>query len=181
MDAMFDLEDFLPYRLNRAAEVASAGFAALYRERHHMTRAEWRVLALLGCSGRLAAAQIVRRSGMHKTKVSRAVAALERRNWLLRSTDAEDRRVERLELTEGGRAALQELASLAREHDALLRSRLGVAGLAALEEALVKLTSVASPTGLSESAGLPEGEGSAVGQSRINQLDILQLQKIRLK
>lgn len=139
MDDAFDLEDFLPYRLNRAAEAASAAFAARYRERHQMTRTEWRVLALLGRSGRLAAAQIVRRSGMHKTKVSRAVAALERREWLRRSVDAEDRRVERLELTEAGRVALQDLARFAQEHDEILRARLGEAGLAALEAALAAL------------------------------------------
>ncbi|MBP7000092.1 MarR family transcriptional regulator [Amaricoccus sp.] len=139
MDAAFDLEGFLPYRLNRAADAASAGFAVRYRARHHMTRPEWRVLALLGRADELTAAQIVRRSGMHKTKVSRAVAGLERRGWLRRATDAGDRRIERLDLTADGRQALAELAELAREHQAALLARLGADRLAALESALAVL------------------------------------------
>lgn len=150
MDARFDLESFLPYRLNRAADVAGAGFAA-NRGRRRMTRPEWRVLALLGGTERLAAAQIVRRSGMHKTKVSRAVAALERRRWLRRSTDEDDRRIEHLELTEAGRVMLDELVALASEHQATLLARLGAERIAALESALAAIMAEfddASPPGL---------------------------------
>lgn len=136
MEAVFDLEEFLPYRLNRAGDAASAGFVELARARHHMTRPEWRVIAMLGRSGRLTAGQIVRRSGMHKTKVSRAVAALERRVWLRRSTDEADRRIENLELTEAGRSAFGELVEFAREQQAMLVARLGPERLAALDSAL---------------------------------------------
>ena len=47
-------------------------------------------------------------SAMHKTKVSRAVAELEKRKWLTRTPDAADRRVEHLALTKAGAAAYRE-------------------------------------------------------------------------
>lgn len=143
----FELDNFLPYRLNRAAEAASLGFAALYRARHHMTRPEWRVLALLGAVGGLAAAQIVRQTGMHKTKVSRAVAALERRGWLGRVADKADRRIEHLELTPEGHGALDELIQLAREYKSALRARIGETGVAALDSGLAAIMSMAPPPG----------------------------------
>ena len=47
-DDTLALESFLPYRLARAAEAVSRQFAALYRERHGLTRPEWRTLATIG-------------------------------------------------------------------------------------------------------------------------------------
>jgi DNA-binding MarR family transcriptional regulator len=77
MPHSFDLDAFLPYRLNRAAEFVSKRFAAGYKARYDMSRPEWRVLALLGARWRMTATEIGRHSGMHKTKVSRAVFSLE--------------------------------------------------------------------------------------------------------
>jgi len=39
-----ELETFLPYRLNRLADVVSRDFAKIYRDRHGLTRPEWRLL-----------------------------------------------------------------------------------------------------------------------------------------
>ena len=46
-DDAFDLETFLPYRLNRAAELVSLRFASQYKARYRMTRPEWRTLGLI--------------------------------------------------------------------------------------------------------------------------------------
>lgn len=48
----FELENFLPYRLNRAAEFVALRFAAQYKARYQLTRPEWRTLAALGSSRR---------------------------------------------------------------------------------------------------------------------------------
>lgn len=135
----FDLEQFLPYRLNRAAEAVSAGFAVNYRARHGMTRSEWRALALLGATGGITATEITRHSGMHKTKVSRAVAALESRGWLGRAADPEDRRLERLELTPAGIAAFADLIEVAKAYEQGLHERLGSQGFTALRDALAAI------------------------------------------
>lgn len=132
MPAVFDLEAFLPYRLNQAADAVSVGFGAIYRDRHGMTRPEWRTLALLGAIGRMTATDISRRSAMHKTKVSRAVQSLEDRGWLRRRADDEDRRLEHLELTKAGWAIHGELSEIAIAYEADLRARLGADAVAAL-------------------------------------------------
>lgn len=117
-DDVLDLETFLPYRLNRLADTISRDFARIYRDRHGLTRPEWRTLATLGQFGTMTATAIGDHSAMHKTKVSRAVAALAKRQWLQREADASDRRVEHLTLTRAGAAAYRELVPLMKAHQA---------------------------------------------------------------
>lgn len=135
----FDLRAFLPYLLNRAAEETSLSFARLYKDRYGMLRTEWRVLAHLAQSGEMTASQIVARAGIHKTKISRAVAALEARRFLRREGDANDRRSARLSLTDAGRAAHADLARVALEHDAGLATHFTEAELACLRDCLRRL------------------------------------------
>jgi len=137
------LETFLPYRLNRAAAVASKHFSTIYRNEFNLTVPEWRVLATLGQLGGASAKEIGQHSAMHKTKVSRAVASLQRRRWIAREQDERDRRIEHLSLTTAGQAAYRRLAPkmLAFEDDLLARLAPAdradlVKGLAALERAL---------------------------------------------
>jgi DNA-binding MarR family transcriptional regulator len=118
------LEAFLPYRLNRLAEAVSREFSKIYRNRFGLTRPEWRTLATLGEFGTITATAIGQHSSMHKTKVSRAVAELEKRKWLTRTPDAADRRVEHLALTKTGRGAYLELVPLAKAFELMLLERL---------------------------------------------------------
>jgi DNA-binding MarR family transcriptional regulator len=137
----FDLETFLPYALNRAAEAASRGFQAIYKARYGMLRTEWRVLAHLGQYGAMTARDICTRADLHKTKVSRAVKALEARRFLTRRTEERDRRQELLSLTAAGEAAFRNLAEEARRYDAALAAALPPGDLAALRRALRRLSS----------------------------------------
>ena len=141
----FDLEDFLPYALNRAAESASLGFARIYKARYGLLRTEWRVLFHLGRYGDLTAREICDRADLHKTKVSRAVASLERRRILTRQTTAADRRREILSLTAAGAAAYDELAEEARAYDRALSERFSDADLAVLRDALRRIREVTGP------------------------------------
>ncbi len=134
------LEDFLPYRLNKAAEAISQRFASLYREQYGLTRPEWRTLATLGQFGVLTATAIGVHSSMHKTKVSRAVFALEQRYWLRRNATKPTGASRTLELTPAGRKIYADLARVAHSFEVELSSNLGrrgeeklKAGLAALE------------------------------------------------
>lgn len=138
--ASLELEKFLPYRLNRLAEAVSRQFQTIYRKRYGLTRPEWRLLASLGQHGTMTATEVGRDSAMHKTKVSRAVSALEERRWLKRETDPDDRRVERLTLTPAGERAYAEIVPLARRFESDLLTMLAPAerealsvGLAAIE------------------------------------------------
>ena len=105
-----NLAEFLPYLLFRAAEQTSRDFQKMYQARFGMLRTEWRVLFHLGM-GLETAKQICEVAGLHKTKVSRAVQALEDKRFLRRTKNPEDRRSENLELTKQGQSALRELTN----------------------------------------------------------------------
>ena len=132
----FQLERFLPFRLNQAAEWVGLGFSGAYRKAFRMTRPEWRVLAGLGAYGRMTATELGRNTTMHKTKVSRAVRALEERRWLKRRDYEADRRIEHLELTREGRRAYEKIAGEALAYERKLAEWLGAEGLRALETGL---------------------------------------------
>jgi len=146
-DDVLSLESFLPYRLNRLAEAVSRKFSAGYKARYGLTRPEWRTLATLGQFGVMSATQIGQHSSMHKTKVSRAVAELERRKWLKRMPHAGDRRLEHLSLTPAGIKAYRDLLPIAREFESRF-----LAGLNAEEKEgiLQALTLLERAAGLSE-------------------------------
>lgn len=137
------LEDFLPYRLNRLAETVSREFSALYKDRYGLTRPEWRTLATLGQFGTMTATAIGAHSAMHKTKVSRAVFELEKRRWLVRRPDGQDRRVEHLSLTRAGIAAYRELLPLARDFESRLLEALDPQDREAVLRALACLEAAA--------------------------------------
>jgi len=138
-DDVLALEDFLPYRLNRLADAVSREFSATYRRQLGITRPEWRLLATLGQFGTMTATEVGRHSAMHKTRVSRAVTALEKRRWLTRSTDETDRRVEHLSLTRAGADAYRAMVPLGRAYQARLSAALGTAGFARLDRSLAEL------------------------------------------
>jgi DNA-binding MarR family transcriptional regulator len=135
----FELAEFTPYLLNAAAEAQSLRFSRVYKDRYGMLRTEWRVLFHLGRYGAMSAREISRRASIHKTKVSRAVRALEKKRFLERRTSEADRRVEILALRPPGLAAFADLSKAASEHEAALEERIGVARLRELRRLLHEL------------------------------------------
>lgn len=138
----FNLAHFLPYCLTQASEAASLAFRQTYKELYNMTRPEWRVLVHLGQFGEMTASDIVQRSGLHKTKISRAVFALEKRRWLVRRSDANDRRFEHLALTRAGHSVFKELGQAGIAHDAKLLEGISPEEEAVFRAVLEKLSAV---------------------------------------
>ena len=124
-DGKFDLERFLPYLLNQAAEATSLSFQAEYRADYGLSRTQWRVLANLGKFGAMTARDICAISHLEKTKVSRAIGLMEQAALLTRTTSATDRRAEILGLTARGHRVFEELGQKALAYDAELRRNLG--------------------------------------------------------
>lgn len=143
----FDLQDFLPYLLNQAAEAASRGFQASYKSAYGMTRTQWRVLAHLGKFGALTARDICARTHVEKTKVSRAVAALEEAGWLSRSPSPQDRRAEILVLTDRGREVFADLGQRAIAYDRALREAIGPQAADRLDALLRRIIAQDPPAG----------------------------------
>lgn len=109
-DAPLRLDDFLPYQLNVAASLVSQALSRLYAERYGIGVPEWRVLVTLGEFESMTGKAVGEHTHMHKTKVSRAVALLEKRQFLTRRANRSDLRESFLSLTPEGRAIYHELA-----------------------------------------------------------------------
>ena len=137
--AGFNLEQFLPYLLNQAAEASSLAFQQVYKDRYGMLRNEWRVLFHLGMYGQMTAREIAARAQLHKTKISRAVAKLEARRFLTRTRDGSDRRVEHLALTAAGRAAFDDLRQVAQRYEQALVADLAPQEVQHLRDLLAQL------------------------------------------
>ncbi len=136
----FQLPHFLPYLLNQAAEAASYEFQAYYRARYGMLRTEWRVLFHLGLYGDMSATQICELASLHKTKVSRAVAALEKKRYMARAETEADRRIERLSLTPMGQKVFRDLSAAAERFETDLMGDLSREEVTHLRRALLKLS-----------------------------------------
>lgn len=138
--AALKLEEFLPYRLNVCASLVSQALSRIYAERYKIGVPEWRVLVTLGEFGAMTAKAIGLHSHMHKTKVSRAVALLERRKLLTRKVNKDDMREAFLSLTPAGRDIYNELAPMALDFARQLLETVDAADRAALDRAIKKLT-----------------------------------------
>lgn len=136
---ILELESFLPYRLYRLADDVSREFSRIYKDSHGLTRPEWRTLSGLGQRGTMTATELGEQSAMHKTKVSRAVAELERRRWLTRTPGENDRRVEHLTLTKAGLAAYREMVPLAKAFEQALLAKLSVNERASIVKGVLSL------------------------------------------
>jgi DNA-binding MarR family transcriptional regulator len=134
-----DLDRFLPYRLDILAEAVSRALSRLYKDRYSLAVPEWRVLAHLGQYAPITAKAIAAHSRMHKTKVSRAVAELERLGFVRRTDSADDRREEPLSLTAKGKAAYDDLAPKAADFARHLLDDLSTPERKALESAIDRL------------------------------------------
>lgn len=90
-----------------------------------MLRTEWRVLFHLGQAGGQTAKQICETAALHKTKVSRAVKALESKRFLSKEANETDRRSEILSLTKHGHKVFADLTVVASDYDQTFAQKLG--------------------------------------------------------
>ena len=139
---IIELKNFLPYLLNQAAESGSFEFQQLCKDRYGMLRAEFRVLFYLGSYGELTAKEICDRGKIHKTKISRAVNALEKKQFLVKREDDNDRRMEHLSLTNAGLSAFNVLSCAAAQHHEKLLNALDDTERQILMPALRKLAKI---------------------------------------
>jgi len=134
------LEQFLPYQLNLVAALVSEALSRVYARRYRIGIPEWRVLVTLGQFGVMTGKVIGAHTHMHKTKVSRAVAFLEKRKLLARRVNRADMRESFLSLTAAGRAIYEELTPQALDFARRLTEILTPADRDAFHRALQQIT-----------------------------------------
>ena len=155
-NAPLKLEEFLPYRLNVVASLVSQALSRIYADRYGIGVPEWRVVVTLGQYGMMTGKAIGAHSHMHKTKVSRAVALLEKRKLIMRRANRADLREAFLALTPAGRAMYDELAPVALEFSTRLSEAVEPADRAAFERVIDRLTERSAKL----AAAFAKGKGS---------------------
>jgi DNA-binding MarR family transcriptional regulator len=138
--APLKLEQFLPYQLNVVAALVSEALSRVYAQRYRIGIPEWRVLVTLGQFGVMTGKAIGAHTHMHKTKVSRAVALLEKRKLLARRSNRADMRESFLSLTGAGQAIYEELAPHALDFARRLTEILTPSDRDAFQRALQQIT-----------------------------------------
>lgn len=75
------------------------------------------IMRLLNLSPGISQQELARRLGMHASRLVAVIDAMEERELVVREANLSDRRLYSLQLSEAGRAALNAIARIAREHD----------------------------------------------------------------
>lgn len=150
--AGFDLERFLPYRLNVLASRVSRDLARQYERKFGISIPEWRVLAHLAQNRDVSVREIHERVDMDKSKVSRAAARLESLALIEKREHAGDRRLVDLRLTARGLALFAEIAPLALAFEADLVAGLDPEERRVFERVMAKL--LGEPASGSTGAGI---------------------------
>jgi DNA-binding MarR family transcriptional regulator len=154
--APLKLEQFLPYQLNVVSSLVSQALTRVYARRHGIGVPEWRVVVTLGQHEVMTAKAIGAHTHMHKTKVSRAVALLEKRRLVARRANRDDMREAFLSLTAAGRAMYEDVAPHALEFARRLTDILSPSDREAFDRAIKQLT--ARSAELAAEVGLDDDE-----------------------
>lgn len=96
------LDSFLPSVIRNLAEGITSNMSRNYTGDFQLTVTEWRILLQLAAAPSLTATQIVEYTAMEKSKVSRALTSLERRDIVARGPSEKDQRTKALSLTPAG-------------------------------------------------------------------------------
>lgn len=86
-----DLDDYLPYLLNRAGAKIADAFGRETR-RHGITLQMWRVLAALNQQDGQSVGELARRTSIEISTLSRLLDQMQKKRLLLRRRDSEDQR-----------------------------------------------------------------------------------------
>lgn len=135
-----DLDDLLNYRLMRLFALSGAPVVRLCEGRYGIARREWRLLALLAVHGALSPSEMAERGDLDRARTSKAIGSLVDKRLAERVPQPGDARRAVVTLSESGRRLYDELFPQVAEINRQVLSVLDPALMAALDEALQRLT-----------------------------------------
>ncbi|WP_439589151.1 MarR family winged helix-turn-helix transcriptional regulator [Hydrogenophaga sp.] len=122
MNPQFSIEHRLAYRFSILSTLNVRCIASLYNKKFGLTLAGWRILSIIGRYEPIFPGVAAQLSTMDADKVTRAVDRLVDIGYVIRNTDAADRRRVILCLTSRGRSVYEEVEEVSQEMDARWRS-----------------------------------------------------------
>jgi len=140
-----DLSAYLPYRLSILSNTVSSAIAALYEQKHQLSVADWRIMAVLGMEPDRALTQteLCSRTRMDKVQVSRAIKRLLNMGHVDRIMDPKDKRRAYLTLTKPGQRVYDDVAPITLAWERAFLSRLSKADAQTLDVMLTLLQTIA--------------------------------------
>jgi DNA-binding MarR family transcriptional regulator len=113
------------FKLVRVVNLTVRPFSESIGKAHHLSLNEWRVLLVLANHPGVAASEVTALTGLDKMSVSRALAALAGRGWLVRKVDAADKRRMLLRLSAEGERLYERIGVPAKERERRLFRGIG--------------------------------------------------------
>jgi len=139
VDQVSALEDHLGYWLRYVSNHVSGAFTQALQERQ-VSVAEWVALRHTYDHARLTPSELAALIGMTRGAISKVLAKLENKGWIVRASDTTDSRVQWITLTAAGQALVPQLAQLADHNDAHFFGALSPTEQTTLRQLLEKLT-----------------------------------------
>ena len=125
---------------------------------HGGNRAVWFLFRALDRAGQPTQRELAQAIGITEATLTHHLTGLERRGLVTRYRDEQDRRVQRIQFTEEGRAAFAAMRDAATRFDARLRAALGPEGVASLMAELAALAEAVAPMdGGAQAGGAEDG------------------------
>lgn len=128
-----DLDDYIPYLINRVGFALVANFTADPLSGHDLSIAMWRVLAALSANGEQRQVDLAGMTAIDVSTLSRLVTRLVRRGLVTRTRSKANNREVLVELSPKGRGLVETLIPVARELEAA-----AIGGVAKEDLAVVK-------------------------------------------
>ncbi len=132
------IDDYLAYLLARASHLISAEFHVVVR-RARLPVLQWRVMAALADGQALSVGEVAAIVLTPQSTLTRVAERMVKAGWLLRASDAADRRITRIRLTEAGLKLARKLVLQARAHEAAVLAALSATDAATLKRILRRL------------------------------------------
>ena len=151
--------DYLPLRLMLVTKLLEQNVARLLRAHLPISTAEWRVVAQLRVIESASVRQLARQVCVDPAEVSRSVASLERRAFIIRRANPSDRRSPRFALTRTGARQCARFHPHWRRFQRSLVRKLGAGDRDATEHALGVIARAALDL-LEESGRMPKRPAS---------------------
>ncbi|MEM1048211.1 MAG: MarR family winged helix-turn-helix transcriptional regulator [Pseudomonadota bacterium] len=132
------MEDYVLYMMALASHHMSAEFHAIVRA-EGLRVPEWRILATLASYEPQSVTQLCEKTLYDQPRLTKTLHKMEAADLVTRRQQAHDRRVVHATLTPRGRAVVQDLIALARDHEIRALSALSSAERRQLKRLLRKL------------------------------------------
>jgi DNA-binding MarR family transcriptional regulator len=137
--ARLQLDDFLPYLINRVGVALVSRFTEQALAQHELTIDMWRVLAALSDNGRQRQVDLAGMTSIEASTISRMVTRLVRRRLVSRSRSHTNGREVVVELTARGNAIVNRLIPVALSLERSAISTMGAGDLARTKRVLRRM------------------------------------------